>query len=87
MLVNPLGVLLACNYWVNSSLFINTILTYLGNIKTSARDISSFIIHDIQVFLSPVAEQTMSNMAVAMRGVMQMCFVGFSILLELSTNG
>ena len=29
----------------------------------------------------------MSNMAVAMRDVMQMCFVGFSIPLELSTNG
>ena len=28
-------------------------------------------------FVSPVAKQTMSNMAVAVRDIMQMCFVGF----------
>ena len=37
-------------------------------------------------FVLLVAKQTMSNMAVAVHDVMQMCFLGFSVPLELSTN-
>ena len=33
-------------------------------------------------FVSPVARQMTSNMVVAMRDVVQMCFVGFSIQIE-----
>jgi len=32
--------------------------------------------------VSPVAKQMTSNMVVAMRDVVQMCFVGFSIQIE-----
>ena len=38
-------------------------------------------------FVLPVAKQMMSNTVVAKRDVMQMCFVGFSVQMELSCCG
>ena len=34
--------------------------------------------------MSPVAKQMMSNVVVVMRDIMKMCFVGFSIQIELA---
>ena len=65
---------------------INTTLTYLGNIKTSVRDISTLTLDTSMIykcFVSLVAKQTMSNMAVAMCDVMQVCLLASQFHLSL----
>ena len=46
--------------------------------KTTARDISGLTLETSKCFVSLVAKQTMSDMAVTMHDVMQMCFLGLS---------